>query len=421
MPLAQPSRWFLSAALGHLSAAALLLVLGPWDHALSGSWPGLLWLIVLGFVGFTTIGFSYHLYPTFSRRRPSGVWLERATFPLAEAAVILGTWVAGWPQVGALPPWVFSFAAVLYTSAALLVLYLFARMAGSTQIAAGPSPRKGDSVTLPLFLASFAAAPVAGGLFALSGIEAGPGFGWWLAAVHLFLLGHVVLLVVAVTLRLLPRYFGADPSSVLVPTLAILGLVGSVSVPVGFLISNPSRPTAVQALALPEAALAVVLLATIAELGWRARTPRRQLGMYGAAAAFFVVGGGLGLWMVAQADYGWVETHAFVNIFGFIGLMILLMWFGMIAPFQRVSHAWTRRALWGLSTAWVVVVLSLALTEAPASGIPGMWAMVAGGLLLVIAVLWAVGTLPVLYPSLNPLPGVRPDRLRDRRQRRDRP
>ncbi len=406
MSLGTPARWFLTAAVVHLAAAATLLVLGPWDQALNGGRDGLVWLLLIGFVGFTVIGFSLHLFPPFSRRLSPGGRLEMALFPLAEAAVIVGTWTSGWREIGGLPKWTFAIAAGLYVLVSASFLYRFARMIESPRVrSSGPAPRPGGAVTVPLFLSAFVAAPAAGALFLTSAFSYGPGFGWWLAGVHLLVLGYAVVLIVAVSLRLLPRLFAADPPRRFVYGLSGLGVLGGVAVPVGMLVSTPSAPGLLEVLALPEAALAVGIVVLFSYLGWTARTPRPQLSLYLVSVSFFATGGTIGLYMVSRMNYAYVDTHAFVGVLGFIGLIILLMWFAMIAPFQRISHAWTRRMLWTLAIAWIVAVLAVATVGLDTS-YAGWLSPLAGVLLLGVAVAWGAGTLPVLYPGLNPLPGL---------------
>ncbi len=418
MPLAAPSRWFLTAALVHLAAVAILLILGSRDQALNGGWDGLVWLLLIGFVGFTTIGFALHLFPSLSRRLSSVGRFEMTLFPLAEAAVILGTWTLGWREIGGLPKWTLAIGPGLYVLVGALSLYRFARMMESPRVpSGGPAPRPGDAVTVPLFLSAFVAAPVAGAFFLASAFSHGPGFGWWLAGVHLFVLGYVVVLIVAVILRLLPRLFTADPPRRFAYGLAGLGVLGAVAVPVGMLVSTPSAPVLLEGLAFPEAALAVGLVILIPYLGWKARTPRRQVLLYLASASFFAVGGAIGLYMVSQMNYAWVDTHAFVGALGFVGLMIMLMWFGMIAPFQRISHAWTTRMLWVLSAVWIAMVVAFIRLGPGSSTASAGWLAALGGLMLAVSIAWALGTLPVLYLDLNPLPGLPSERIQKIRDR----
>ncbi|MGI0155285.1 MAG: hypothetical protein ACREDE_04030 [Thermoplasmata archaeon] len=418
MSLHQPSRQFLAAALVHLSIAGVLISLGPWDQLLTLRWDALLWLLLVGFVGFTTVGFALHLFPTISRHLLPVGPLERIAFPVGEAGVIVGTFAAGWPSTWGIPRWSFSAGAFLYLVSVLIVLSLFVRMIRSPRLKTDePSIRPGDRASVPLFIASWIAVVGAGSLFVLSGIAPGPGFGWWLAGVHLFVLGHVVLLVVAVSLRLVPRSLDADPPRTVVSTLATLGVVGSVSVPLGMLLSDPASPVLLEWLALPEAGLAIGLLGLLFFLGLRARTPRAQLTLHMVGVGFFVIGGGLGLWMLSQRDYSAVDAHALVNVVGFLGLTILIMWFGMIAPFQRVSHAWTIRMLWFLSALWTVLVIALAGLGLLAAAPPAWLFGVVGGLFLTVALAWAIGTLPVLYFGLNPLPGIPSSRIREIRER----
>lgn len=408
----------MGAALIHLGAAGLLVALGPWDEVLTARWDALLWLLLVGFVAFTTIGFGLHLFPPISRRLLGMGVIERVSFPIGEGAVVLGTVAASWPGAAGLPNWGFFVGALLYVLCVALVVSLFVDMMRSPRIARDePSVHSGDAVTVPLFLASWIAALGAGIFFLFSGLSVGPGLGWWVAGVHLFVLGHVVLLVVAVTLRLLPRSLGADPPRAIVSVLAAFGVVGAVSVPLGMLLSSPRAPVLLEWLALPEAVLALGFLGLVGYLGVRARTPRPQVALNLLGAGFLVAGGGIGLWMVSRSDYSYFTVHAFVGVLGFAGLTILLMAFAMIAPFQRISHAWTRRMLWILSAVWVLVVTGLAGLELSGAAPPPWLFALLGGLLVGVAAAWSLGTFPVLYLDLNPLPGVSPSRIRRLRDR----
>ena len=128
-------------------------------------------------------------------------------------------------------------------------------------------------------------------------------------------------------------------------------------------------------------------------------------------------GGGLGLGMCSESNYHPVVTHALVYVLGFIGLMILVMWFGMIAPFQRISHSWTRRMMWVLAGVWIGAVLLLAAVGATGPIGAGALSATGGGLLLAVALAWGIGTVPVLFPKLHPLPGLTVEELRSIRDR----
>jgi hypothetical protein len=169
--------------------------------------------------------------------------------------------------------------------------------------------------------------------------------------------------------------------------------------------------------AAPEAAFALLFLGILLYLGWKAQTPRAQVGLHLTSVLFLLAGGAVGLWMVSQSDYDPVVAHALVNLLGFVGLTILAMWFGMVAPFQRISHAWTRRMLWVLSAGWFAGVVMLAWAAEAASLAPGWTTALGGALLLGAAVAWGAGTIPVLFPRINPLPGLSSERIRVLRTR----
>jgi hypothetical protein len=422
VPFSSVSRQFLSAALVHLAVAGAVLLFSQSVDVLALRWDLLLWLLLIGFIGFTTAGLALHLFPTISRHPMPTPGMGHIAFWLAEAGVLLGAVGLSGATSPSLPGWVFSLGAGCFLAGMGAVVLLFSLTLAQPRFQTPePEVRPGDAVTVSLFLASWVSATVSGVLFVLSSLGPGPGFGWWLAAVHLFLLGHVILLVTAVSLRLIPRSLGADVPRELAYALAGFAMAGAVLVPAGMLALPPSNATELAILGAPEATFAVLLVSVLVFLGTRARTPRKELGLQLTSVTLLLAGGGLGLWMVSESSYSLVVTHAMVNVLGFVGLTVLVEWFGMIAPFQRISHAWTRRMLWILSAAWILGVVSVATAGAWGSPGPGWLSPLAGGLVLGVAIAWGAGTLPVLYPRLNPLPGLTSSEIRVLRDRwRDR-
>lgn len=420
VPFSDASRWFFTASLGHLAVAGALLLLGPESSALTGRWDLLVWLLLIGFIGCATLGFSLHLFPTVARRPMTKGASDRVAFVAAEGAVVLGSVALAEPSWSPAAGGGYSIAAGLYLVAVGLVLSRFGRaLARPLLRAPGPESRPADAVTVPLFLVSWSAALGAAALFVLSGSTSGPGFGWWIAAVHLFVLGHVALLIAAVTLRLLPRALGSDTSRWAARSLVALGTMGAVSLPAGMLVLAPSSASDLVVFAAPEAAFAALFVGVIVGLGVRARDLRPQYGLYVAALLLLLVAGAVGLGMAVRSSYENLESHALVGVMGFAGLTILVSWFGMIAPFQRISHAWTRRMLWVLSVSWLLSVIVLA-GFGPTSNPAANWTTrLGGGLLLGTATAWGAGTIPVLYPSLNPLPGLTTEQIRGIRRRRE--
>jgi len=418
VPFSAASRQFLSAALVHLAAAGAVLLLGSGVGALTGRWDFLVWLLLIGFVGFTTTGFALHLFPTISRRPQPPLWAGQAAFLLAEGGLVLGAVGLSEATSPPFPGWVFSLGALLFLAGGGAVVGLFARELFEPRLLTpGPETRPGDAVTVPLFLASWISAVVSGGLFVLSGLAEGPGFGWWLAAVHLFVLGHAVLLITAVSLRLVPRSLDADVSRPAVYLLGGFAIAGAILVPVGMVATPPSSAANLTLFAAPEAAFAILFVSVLIVLVSRARTRRAEAGLHLTSVTLFLVGGSIGLWMVSESNYTPVVAHALVSILGFVGLTILFMWFGMIAPFQRISHAWTRRMLWILSVAWVIGVVAAAAEVVEGWPGTGWVSPFSGALLLGVAITWGAGTVPVLYPGLNPLPGLTGGEIRAIRDR----
>ncbi|HYL79666.1 MAG TPA: hypothetical protein VEU07_02580 [Candidatus Acidoferrum sp.] len=407
MPLGASSRWFLVAALVHLGVAAALLMANEFTEVLTVNWDVLLWVLLPGFIGSTTLGFALHLFPTLSHRPLPRGRLEVAAFLTAQIGIAAGAVALYLSTSSIAASRVFSLSAAIWAVSVLVLAARFGRTALQPELRiVGPESRPGDAVTIPLFLMAWASAGGAGILFALSGYEPGPGFGWWISAVHLFVLGHAALLITAVSLRLVPRSLGSDPPRWAVISLAGLGVSGAILVPTGMLLEPPAPAWALEALAAPEAAYAGLFFALLVFLGLHATTPRRPLALHLTAVAFLLLGGGPGLWMVSGSNYAPVVGHASLNVIGFIGLTVLFMWFGLLAPFQRISHDWTQRMLWVLGAAWVAAIAVLVAVGLAGDAAPGWLVVVGGSLLLAIVVAWAVGTIPVLYPGLNPLPGI---------------
>ncbi len=274
VPFAPATRAFLTAALVHLAAAAAAVMLGTRVEAFTGRWDLVVWLLLLGFIGFTTAGFALHLFPPLSRRSPPPSWAGSISFLLAETGLVLGAAGLAGPPAPLSPGGIFSLGALLVLAGDTVILAVFLRALAEPRLPSrGPEPRPGDAVTVPLFLGSWIAAVGSGGLFFLSGRTAGPGFGWWIAAVHLFVLGHAVLLIVAVSLRLLPRSLDADVGRPTVALLAALAGAGALLVPLGMLRIPRSASPLLGLLAAPEAAFTVLFLAVILVLLHRARHP----------------------------------------------------------------------------------------------------------------------------------------------------
>ena len=418
MPLSPASRAFLTAALGHLAIAAALLWFNGSTHVLTIQWDAWLWLVVIGFVGCSATGFSLHLFPTAVRGHRPSERVEWVAFGLGEAATIVGAVVLAGSARGTIVPGVFSVAAGLLLGWTGTIVYAFLSiLAKRGALPPRPGTHAGDVVTLPGFLFSWASAIAAALLFVLSAFSPGPGLGWWIAAVHLYLLGHAVLLIVVVSLRLAPRSLGVEvprPATYLVLGLAVSG---AVLFPTGLLVTASSASAVLSLFAVPEAGLGLSLLAVLAFLGVRSSLSRPQFGIQVVAVGLLLLGGGVGMWMVSAGDFAAVTGHAVLNVLGFVGLTILAMWFSMIAPFQRVSHAWTRRMFWILSAAWVISVLGYGVSAMVAVPVGSATSFGSGALLLVVVLAWGIGTLPVLYPSLRPLPGLSSERIRAIRDR----
>lgn len=418
MPFSGASRICFSAALAHLSIAGALLLFDAQSEVLAARWDVLVWLLLIGFVGCATVGFSLHLFPALSHRASPGSLWGGVAYGSLEAGVVLGA--AALVRAGSAPSpgALFSLGAAFVLIAFTVVLGgVLAPIARSVPRDSAAEGRPGDAISIPLFLAAWCAAVLAAGMFVVSGVVVGPGFGWQLAAVHLFVLGHATLLIAAITVRLVPRSVDTDPPRSGAVLLAVLGLTGAILVPLGMLAVPPSSGRELALLAAPEGAFGLLFFVLLVYALWAGKISRPALTLNLTAAALLLVGGSLGLYMVSRQDYAPIAAHALVNVLGFVGLTVIIMWFSMIAPFQRISHAWTRRMLWVLSLIWLGGTGLLAWAGYAGASPPSMVTTVGGGLLLGTALAWGVGTLPVLYPRLNPLPGLSSEGIRILRNR----
>ncbi len=73
--------------------------------------------------------------------------------------------------------------------------------------------------------------------------------------------------------------------------------------------------------------------------------------------------------------------------------------------------------MWGLALLWVVAVADLVVLGVPFGSATELPYGLLGAATAIVAGLWMLGTVPVLYPRLNPLPGVRFERVQAIRKR----
>ena len=393
MPISRGARPFLASAPVHLavwgfcSAAGLLSV------------DGRTWLFLVGFVGFSVMGFAWHLFPTMARRRLRGLPNRPALWAAAELSVLSGALGASPIPGGTAGLELTATSRLIWLACTALFVTALLRSRWGVPKGQEPSERPADPAAVVLFVAAWPFGVVAAALWAAGAVASGPGFGYWLAGVHFFLLGQVVLLILAVSLRLLPRFVGADGPRGLPEALAACALGGAVTLPAMMLALSPRSAAALALPGLPEAGAAVLFVVQLLWIGRRASTPRRAHWAYVASGLCLWTGGALGLLMVGASRFDLVGVHAWVNLVGFVTLIILGMWFSMIAPFQFVSHRWTQKAL-GVGVA--LALASVGLTSAAALGPAWSTAVPSwtpGSAVAALGALWSAGTLPVLYPQ----------------------
>ncbi len=405
MVIAAPPRRFLATGPVHLALWGALTAVGPLSGTPVVGFSGLLWLLLVGFVGFVILGFAWHLFPSIARRRFRGVPESAAYWAAAELAVVLG--LLGRSNV--VPREAGGGLDLVGALAWLLVLAVFGgavvRSARAPPAGGGsppPSSHRADRVAAGLFVVSWAFGVASAAAWVASTRSPGPGFGYWIAGVHLFLLGQVTLLIFGVSLRLLPRLVSADGPRGLAEALAVFGLAGAIGMPVGFLTTSPASATALVIPGTLEGIAALLFVTQLLWIGAHAGSPRRRLVVFIAGGVALCVGGGVGLGMVTSGDYSSVGLHAVTNLLGFVTLTVGGMWFSMIAPFQFISHRWSLRAL----VATTLGLLAAVVATGTGAVAGGSWAAdssgITGSLVLAVAVVWVVGSVPVLYARAEP-------------------
>lgn len=390
MTIASPYRPFLVLAPAHLAAWGVMegasVVAGqdflPWDAQI--------WLLLTGFIGFMILGFFLHLFPPLFHRALPKALPPFVLFPVAEGAVVLG--VLG----SSGPPAVLLVARLLWTVVSFLVPV--ATLAGLRKPArtSGIPAKTCDRVVLPLAVTSVLFLPAAALAWTASVFWVGPGLGFWVAGIHLYLLGQVVLLIMGVSFHLVPRALADDLPAWLVHPLPPLAIAGALLVPSGMmLLPFPELPF-LGLLALPEVAAGMLYASGMALLVARARAPKPAALLFLAAPLFLLLGGGVGLAMAGTGDFAPMVAHALIGILGFAGIMIMGMAFSMLAPFQYISHAWTIRVLRGELLLLGMAVASVLLVVGDASLAPAA-TLTLGASVAIAGLLLLAGAAPVLY------------------------
>jgi hypothetical protein len=205
--MTRSTRAFLVSALIALPGAALLYLLAL--LGVSGAWPAMVHLTLLGWITLMIAAVSYHTMPVFAARdfpAPRLIWVHWAAASGGAALTTLGLLV-GW-SAGATIGLLCLLAAALIFVANTILLFVCgpqrARRPPPPPIAdqpqidrLGTSATKAAGLALPLALLLMLAAR-------LGWINGA----WMLAAEHLVALGWVMLMIVGVAYHVLPRFSG---------------------------------------------------------------------------------------------------------------------------------------------------------------------------------------------------------------------
>lgn len=318
-----------------------------------------IFLGVFGFVFNMVFAKGYTLIPSYFDRTLASPWLPAIHFPLAVLGTV-GLGLASIVSAGALGPITAGTLAGANTSEAIALggialwsvgVLVFVggtiwsvrgNLVGS-ETATGEHNRHRQSVDrLANRFVPVALAYLLFGTYELSAslTPLPPIFdGYPPRSTHLFAAGTAALLIFAIGFRLLPRFLGASPPTLLVGLVLSLGAIG----PLGLAWTLPAGEWLplfgiVEALAVLGYAAAIGLLF--------ARSKRLRVGMYGVLAGMIagVFGVGLGLWLAVDGVSGVVyDAHVRLNLLGFLGLTIVGVAYQFYPPSASVYPGGTDR------------------------------------------------------------------------------
>lgn len=314
------SRW--ARAYVAAGAAFLVFALGALVAALPQR--TVVVLALFGFVLHTVFGKAYSLVPTYFDRSVSQPRLLAVQWPLT----VLGTMAMATAGSGLLDlPWLDPVGALAWAAG----VGLFLGVVGWTirDNLSGAETATGDAAAdrqpvdrLANAFVPFALAYLAVGSYAVLAAETGLPVlvdGYRPRATHLLAAGTATLLVFALGFRLLPRFAVATPPRRAVPVVLFSGALGPVLVAFGL----PGGPLLHAGAALESVA---VLTFSASVFVLFSRSSRSRVGFYGVLTGLLVgsLGVLLGLVMAVGGLDGRVAlAHARLNLFGFLGLVIV--------------------------------------------------------------------------------------------------
>ena len=388
------------ATLAGDSSVAAFFVDPSWD----------LYLPTLGFVGLMIMGMAQQFSPLYSGRE---LWSGRG------AMVQIVVSVAGVILVLAAPAFVMLGLALWLAGALLFILWIVMTIR-SPKLPVRPQGKhiefsRMDRLGIPMTSASVLYLVAASVGFLLASPYDAPLAPFaavhWFSFFHLYTLGFIVLMVFGVGFHLFPRFTDTVPNLKVAKVITAMALPGPAMVALAMpLLASPSIEFVFGVFAIFEACAAVLFAFLVLDL-WNRSAHRRP------ASAFNMTGG---LWLVLGVTFAslfgiapgltleWMPVHGWINLLGFAGFEIFGVTHEVLPPFTSMGLKTSRRVTrvdFALANAGLAaVVLSFALSFL---GFPtvGEWLAILGfGILLVLVVLYAWGTLYALFGIVHPRP-----------------
>lgn len=368
---AASSGLYLLAWLGAALADALSPGAVPWRAQLH--------LALFGFAGMMIFGMSYLFVPNFSGRMLARTDWAVAHLALAHAGVAGG---AAALAAGSPADWVFM--ALWLAGGGLWTANLLATLKGPRLEVlekglipledAAESPRKRvdrwarvATAVVPIYLLAASAGFVA----SYAGVLAYP------VPLHLYTTGFIALMIFGAGYHLLPRFTGVVPPPRFVALNVGLGAAGPALV--GLSIGSPSG--LFRGAALLEATAGLLFAGFV--IGSLLKTGRRHPAYLFYAASAVCLAAGVLLGLLFAVDYRWriyTPVHAWVNLLGFAGLMIVGVSIDALIGYRRSDS----RDRLSFTAIFLSAVAGLGMVAASYGGTP---TRTAGLLLLLFAAL----------------------------------
>lgn len=294
-------------------------------------------LPAFGFLGVMIFGMNYHFIPIFTGRRLSLPLLAAEQVVLANFAVLAFLLAAllRLPELETL-----GYGLWLVSAVAFLVVLLATLRSPLRRRRPSPPFPQIDRLATPLTLATPAYLIASAVVLLLSVLFTT--LPWpYPSGIHLYTFGFIALTIYGVALHLLPRFQGSAPSR----RLALLLLLTAIPSPAGVAIFILGNRVAFAFFAVLGALSSVLFFAMLVQIRLRATRPRRFYRFNLASAGLMVLGVGFGVaFALLPETRSLVPVHAFINLFGFAGLMIFGVTHEIMPPYAWRGYPTSLRA-----------------------------------------------------------------------------